>query len=159
MYFSELLVIKFENGEEGVLILIVLDVLLWAVLMQSSNFHPLGLNPYCIGCTSLSSLWVAPLEHQGRLNPYCIGCTSLSVVIILVVLIFWCLNPYCIGCTSLRWRSYFKTDPFRVLILIVLDVLLWVKTTFSSHSEICVLILIVLDVLLWGTVKMRVVLI
>ncbi len=60
------------------------------------------LNPYCIGCTSLSDNCMAQDILEKGLNPYCIGCTSLRLTGITIKINCQCLNPYCIGCTSLR---------------------------------------------------------
>ncbi len=64
-------------------------------------------------------------RSQTRLNPYCIGCTSLSAKRSEIQALLDSLNPYCIGCTSLSGASLEGWDKAAlVLILIVLDVLL-----------------------------------
>ncbi len=119
------------NNGNIVLILIVLDVLLWGDCLHRPIFPRLSLNPYCIGCTSLRK----KLAQIGKIHI--------------------CLNPYCIGCTSLRWHILVNEYLCTVLILIVLDVLLWVKSFGWAIFITFVLILIVLDVLLWVSLITR----
>ncbi len=83
-----------------------------------------GLNPYCIGCTSLSLRGTNCRIIGIGLNPYCIGCTSLSRGVSGLSKRSRGLNPYCIGCTSLSSKEFGSIPSLIVLILIVLDVLL-----------------------------------
>ncbi len=127
-----------------------MDVLLWVCRNKTIRDRNLGLNPYCIGCTSLRISDMGSKWIFYRLNPYCIGCTSLSIVrdpdgeeqevLILIVLdvLLWDITHQCFN------------KQIIVLILIVLDVLLWALWNLPISNSTNVLILIVLDVLLWA---------